>query len=33
MAHVPTFIRTTWANNASSVTTRDVKQLRAGIHK
>ena len=33
MAHVLTFIRTTWGNNASPVTTRDVIQLRAGIHK
>jgi mono/diheme cytochrome c family protein len=33
MAQVLTFIRTTWGNNASPVTTRDVKQLRADIHK
>ena len=33
MAQVLTFIRTTWGNNASPVTTRDVTQLRADIHK
>jgi mono/diheme cytochrome c family protein len=33
MAQVLTFIRTTWGNNASPVTTRDVTRLRANIHK
>ncbi|CAN7709102.1 cytochrome c [Caballeronia sp. LjRoot34] len=33
MAQVLTFIRTTWGNNASPITTRDVTQLRADIHK
>jgi alcohol dehydrogenase (quinone), cytochrome c subunit len=33
MAQVLTFIRTTWGNNASPVTTRDMIQLRNSIHK
>jgi mono/diheme cytochrome c family protein len=33
IAQVLTFIRTTWGNNALPVTTRDVSQLRADIHK
>jgi mono/diheme cytochrome c family protein len=33
MAQALTFIRTTWGNNALPVTTRDVTQLRADIHK
>ncbi|OTP79994.1 putative diheme cytochrome c-553 [Caballeronia sordidicola] len=33
IAQVLTFIRTTWGNNASAVTTRDVIRLRDDIHK
>jgi mono/diheme cytochrome c family protein len=33
IAQVLTFIRTTWGNSASPVTTRDVIQLRNDIHK
>jgi mono/diheme cytochrome c family protein len=33
IAQVLTFIRTTWGNNASPVTTRDVILLRDDIHK
>jgi mono/diheme cytochrome c family protein len=33
MAQVLTFVRTTWGNNASPVTTRDVESVRGAIHK
>lgn len=33
MAHVLTFIRNTWGNAAEPVTTRDVSDVRAALHK